>query len=323
MDPAIVDLQKLLDSEEELQKLKSLLSSWGAIQLVNHGIKNSTLDQLLHVTKEFFHLPLEEKQKYARSRIEEWKFDQMQGWGNDRMSEGQPFSWNDRLLLLAHPIGLRKSNLWPDESIPKFSEIVDDYVDGLIRIRDIMFKSISRMLNLSDDNLICKYADEGFIVSKFTYYPTSPYPDRILGAGAHTDTTMFSVILQDKEVEALQIEKDGQWYLVPIVPHALVLNISDMLEIMTNGGVKSACHRVVTNAERERISVVAAFSPPANAKIGPLKELIDEKNPKLYPILKNSSQVSADYFAHGKIFIKEIRKYGPEIMHQDMKQSNN
>ncbi|KAL9232353.1 hypothetical protein vseg_007476 [Gypsophila vaccaria] len=323
MDAAIVDFKLLLESEEELKKFESLLSSWGAIQLVNHGIEDSTLDQLLEVTKEFFQLPLEEKRKYARSCGEEWTFDKMQGWGNDRMGEGHAFSWNDRLLLLVHPPTERNTKLWPNESIPKFREVIDKYLDGMIKVRETLFKALTKMLNLPEDNLMCKYAKEGFLVGKFNYYPTAPYPDRILGARPHTDSNLFTILLQDKEVEGLHIEKDDKWYKVPIVPNALVVNTSDMLELLTNGGVKSPVHRVVTDTERERISIVIGMAPPGNSEIGPLKELIDENRPKLYPTLKNSSSWTADFYAQGKILVKEIRKFGPNIIQQQGEQMKN
>ncbi|KAL9247469.1 hypothetical protein vseg_020899 [Gypsophila vaccaria] len=317
MDPAIIDLQLLLESQDELKKFESLLSSWGVVQLVNHGIENSTLDQVLQVTKAFFDLPIEEKEKYARSNDEEWNFSLMQGWGNDRMSVGQPFNWLDRLMLLLHPSNQRILKLWPDESLPKFREIVDDYVKGMIKIRDTFVKAISKSLNLADDNLIWQYTNESSIVTRFNYFPTSPYPDRILGTLPHTDSNLLTIVLVDKEVEGFHIEKDDQWYVVPIVPNAIIVNISDMVEIMTNGRVKSPIHRIVTNATRGRISIASGIAPPPSSKIGPLKELIDEEHPKLYPTLENSSKVTADYYANGKIFIKEIRKYGPNIVHQE------
>ena len=37
----------------------------GVLQVVNHGIPNSLIDGVKRVGKEFFQLPLEEKQKYA------------------------------------------------------------------------------------------------------------------------------------------------------------------------------------------------------------------------------------------------------------------
>jgi hypothetical protein len=40
-------------------------------------------------------------------------------------------------------------------------------------------------------------------------------------------------VLQDKEVEGLQVLKDNQWFKVPIIPDALVINLGDQLEVGT------------------------------------------------------------------------------------------
>ena len=39
------------------------------------------------------------------------------------------------------------------------------------------------------------------------------------------------MLLQDKEVEGLQVFKDNQWSRVPTIPHALVVNLGDQMEV--------------------------------------------------------------------------------------------
>lgn len=77
----------------------------------------------------------------------------------------------------------------------------------------------------------------------------------------HADGTVLTFLLQDKDVEGLQVLKDGQWFKVPIVPYAIVVNVGDQAEIMTNGVFKSPVHRVVTNTERERNTLAVFFLP--------------------------------------------------------------
>ncbi|KAF2580124.1 hypothetical protein F2Q70_00007688 [Brassica cretica] len=66
MDIPSIDLSLLLSSSEEgrqeLSKLHSALSKWG---MMNHGITEAFLDKIYKLTKQFFALPTEEKQKYA------------------------------------------------------------------------------------------------------------------------------------------------------------------------------------------------------------------------------------------------------------------
>jgi hypothetical protein len=58
-------------------------------------------------------------------------------------------------------------------------------------------------------------------------------PDHVLGVKPHADGSSITFLLQDKEVEGLQVLKDNQWFKVPIIPDALVINLGDQLEVGT------------------------------------------------------------------------------------------
>ncbi|GFQ08507.1 1-aminocyclopropane-1-carboxylate oxidase homolog 7, partial [Phtheirospermum japonicum] len=67
-------------------------------------------------------------------------------------------------------------------------------------------------------------------------------------------------------------------------PGALVVNVGDLLQLVSNGKFKSNVHRAIVSHIGPRISVACFFSGPVNgAKIyGPIKELISEESPALY-----------------------------------------
>lgn len=78
-------------------------------QAINHGMASSFLDKVREVTKEFFALPMEEKQKYSRT------LEDIEGYGNDTVvTEHQTLDWTDRLYLLVRPEDQRKLKLWPE-----------------------------------------------------------------------------------------------------------------------------------------------------------------------------------------------------------------
>uniref|UniRef100_A0A803LH25 Non-haem dioxygenase N-terminal domain-containing protein n=1 Tax=Chenopodium quinoa TaxID=63459 RepID=A0A803LH25_CHEQI len=94
MDSPVIDLGLLSAAssslhEEELRKLRSVLDSWGCLQVINHGLSSSLLDNIRELGKDFFALPLEEKQKHSRTL--EW----FEGYGGDTVSEGQNYNWNE------------------------------------------------------------------------------------------------------------------------------------------------------------------------------------------------------------------------------------
>ena len=66
------------------------------------------LDEVRELTKQFFALPVEEKQKYLR------QVNDFQGYGNDMvLYEQQKHDWSDRLYLSVYPQEDRKLKLWP------------------------------------------------------------------------------------------------------------------------------------------------------------------------------------------------------------------
>ncbi|GLJ44882.1 hypothetical protein SUGI_0944780 [Cryptomeria japonica] len=63
---------------------------------------------------------------------------------------------------------------------------------------------------------------------------------------------------------------------------ALVINIGDQIEILSNGKYKSIEHRSFVQKNHVRMSWPMFCTPSQNVIISPLKELIDEENPPLY-----------------------------------------
>ncbi|KAK4341791.1 hypothetical protein RND71_037607 [Anisodus tanguticus] len=110
----VIDLNLLLFDptseayKDEVNKLLSALSSWGVFQIIGHGMSSSYLDEIRNLSKSFFSLSTEEKQKYGRAS------DGFEGYGSDPIFvEGQVLDWCDRLFLLAYPEDQRNLKFWP------------------------------------------------------------------------------------------------------------------------------------------------------------------------------------------------------------------
>lgn len=83
------------------------------VQLINHGVDTSLVEELKLETKEFFNLPLEEKQKYAQTSNE------VEGYGQVFMvSEDQKRDWADVFLFTTLPKHRRRPNLLPKLPLP-------------------------------------------------------------------------------------------------------------------------------------------------------------------------------------------------------------
>ena len=82
-----------------------------------------------------------------------------------------------------------------------------------------------------------------------------------------------------------------------------------MTQVMSNGVFKSPVHRVVTNAEKERLSVALFYSVDPEKEIGPAAELIDEKRPALYRKVKVRDYLAgvSEHFSTGTRAIDTVK----------------
>ncbi|KAK4487253.1 hypothetical protein RD792_006141 [Penstemon davidsonii] len=115
------------------------------------------------------------------------------------------------------------------------------------------------------------------------YYPPCPNPDLTMGTSKHTDPPFLTILLQD-QIGGLQICRNNKWIDVQPVEGSFIINIGDLLQMVSNDEFKSVEHRVLVNKIGPRISVACFFSGIAvPAKIyEPIKELISEAKVPLY-----------------------------------------
>ncbi|KAF4349809.1 jasmonate-induced oxygenase 4 [Cannabis sativa] len=294
MDIPVVDIGLLATSAQELQKLNSALTNFGCFQGINHGMSLEYLNQVREITKEFFHLPLEEKQKYLREEND------IEGYGNDMvLSDQQKIDWSDRLYLVIYPEDQRKLKHWP-ENPKNFRSMTHEYSVKIQSISQVILKAMARSLNLEENCFVEQYGKRSKLYERFTLYPRCPRPDLIVGCKPHADGSAITLLLPDKSVEGLQILKDNQWFKAPIIPEALLVNVGDQAEISSNGAFKSPLHKVLTNSERERISLAVFYVPEPDKEIGPFEGLIDESRPRLYRPVKNYVDIYFQYYQQGR-----------------------
>lgn len=288
--------------QKEMEKLAMACEEWGFFQVVNHGIPGSLMEQMKRITREFVLLPLQEKVEYSVQEHE--------GYGQAFVfSEDQQLDWSDLLYLTIMPAEKRKMKFWPAKPV-EFRETVEEYAIQVQRLSNQMLYLMAENLSLNaPDRFVHMF---GEISQSMHYYPPCPRPDLVIGLSSHTDGGGITILLQEDGVVGLQVRKDGDWIPVQPIPGGLVINIGDMVEVISNGKYKSIEHRAVANKEKDRISIAAFCNPEKEAEIGPACELINESNPLNYRNFKRSEYLES-YFLEGKKAI-EFAKINPSLV---------
>ncbi|GMH05184.1 hypothetical protein Nepgr_007024 [Nepenthes gracilis] len=275
----VIDGQRLTvgeDRNSELEKLHSACKEWGLFMLVNHGIGTSLLAKLKHEIEEFFKLPLEEKMKY---RLREGDY---QGYGQYWLSVGdQKLDWADRFYMITNPPYMTKPYLLP-QLPPAFRDALELYLLESRKLVKEVVLSIAKALRMEEQEMMELFED-GMQSMRMSYYPPCPKPELVMGLVPHSDANLITIILQVDGVDGLQVKnKAGAWIPVNFLPDSFVVNLGDILEIMSNGAFESPEHRAAVNSVKERISIAVFFNVNSEAEFGPSTGLISPQNPPLF-----------------------------------------
>ncbi len=131
-------------------------------------------------------------------------------------------------------------NLWPD--MPGFCEDALAYYDHASGIGRQLFACFALALGLPEDHFeaVRKHPPSQL---RMIHYPLDEHAEDRPGMGAHTDYECFTLLFAT--APGLQIvNKRGQWMDVPLIEGTMIMNIGDMMEIMSNGRYIATRHRV-------------------------------------------------------------------------------
>ncbi|CAN1173692.1 2-oxoglutarate-dependent dioxygenase 11 [Linum perenne] len=269
----VIDMTKLAAAGEESAKLHSACKDWGFFLLINHGVTEEVVKKMKMDVQEFFNLPLQEKMLYAQMP------NNMEGYGQAFvLSEEQKLDWGDILLIQSQPANERNMRFWP--RVPSsFRASLDQYLSDVEKLVLTLVNYMARNLGIEPEKLQFKNGTQGV---RMNYYPPCKESNKVMGITPHSDPGGLTLLTQVNDVQGLQIRKDRIWVPVVPIPGAFIINIGDIIEMMSNGEYKSIEHRAVVNPEKERISIATFHSPSMKAIIGPIPELINEKNQAKY-----------------------------------------
>ena len=271
---------------------------FGFCCISGHGIARELIDGSYDVFRRFFALPTDTKMKYhvpgsggARGytpfKVETAKDSQYADL-KEFWHIGREIPRDSKFAELMPP------NLWPAE-VPDFKR----YGYGLYEALDQLGTRVLRALALhirQPENFFEDKTDVGNSILRPIHYP--PITDENVPnvrAGAHEDIN-FITLLVGASAEGLEVlTREGEWLPITTEGDAIVVNIGDMLQRLSNHVYPSTTHRVVNppneNARKPRYSVPFFLHPNPDVVLDPVPECITPDNPSRY----DSSITSHEY----------------------------
>lgn len=125
--------------------------------------------------------------------------------------------------------------------------VLSEFSTKTRKLLDDVLKAMAKSLELDENSFIRQFGDRPLLDARFNNYPCCRRPDLVIGVKPHSDSSGLTIILPDKDVEGLQVMKDGVWVKIITDPHALIVNMGDQMEVnalLTNSYRKSFLHLI-------------------------------------------------------------------------------
>jgi len=264
---------------------------FGFAMVKDHGVDEALIAKAWELTEQFFALPEAEKRRYflanggARGytpfKTEIAKgataHDLKEFWhvGRD-LPEGSP---------LAGPS--MPPNIWPERP-EGFEQTFRALYAALDHAGERILSAIARDLGLEPDLFDPAIADGNSVLRLLHYPPIHDAEDGAIRAGAHEDINLITLLLGAQEAGLELLTKSGTWLEVAPPPGAIVINIGDMLQRLTNHVLPSTTHRVrnptAQRAAHSRYSMPFFLHLRSDVVIETLPGCITPDRPNRYPV---------------------------------------
>ena len=266
---SFVDIEK--GDSNSINILSDALEDHGFFSITEHGLSNELVDKCYQLSKQFFDLEYEIKNKYSsvgskgargytpkgiETAVGENVPDQKEFWHHGPVVDD---TFDQKI----------PKNIIIDE-MPEFNKYYDELYLELHKIGSRVLSVIALSLDI-DKNFFTPWIEKGNSLLRSIHYPpvdSNLNPHR---ARAHEDINLITLLIGAEEGGLEVLNKDGSWIKVSPSSEAIVCNIGDMMQLVTDKKLKSTTHRVIQDKlteskPRYRIPFFLHPAPSINLK---------------------------------------------------------
>jgi isopenicillin N synthase-like dioxygenase len=281
----VLDLQAFTagDSASRAQFVEDLRDAAhrvGFFYLKGYGASESQSKAVLQAARVFFGLSDAQKQSLHMANSPHFRGYTAAG---DEITRGER-DWREQLDVGAErpPLGdvatlqpawarLQGPNQWP-APLPAFKPLILDWQNTLTLAAQQLLQALALALGQSVHYFNAPFAETPVQHLKIIRYPGRTADQSDQGVGAHKDSGCLTLLLQDTQAGLQVLEREGpgeaRWIDVPPLEGTVVINLGEVLEILTQGYLRATTHRVVSpRTGNSRLSVAFFLSPRLDAEL--------------------------------------------------------
>ena len=225
--------------------LSEALSDHGFFSITQHGLSKDLVDSCYKSSKAFFDLDYQIKNTYSSVGSKGARGYTPKGIETavgEKIADQKEFWHHGPLIDETYDKNIPENlNI---SQVPEFNKHFDQLYIELHNIGSRVLSVIALSLGL-DQNYFNSWVEKGNSLLRSIHYPpveTKSNPHR---ARAHEDINLITLLIGAEEGGLEVLSKDGSWIKVEPSTDAIVCNIGDMMQLVTDKRLKSTTHRVI------------------------------------------------------------------------------
>ena len=291
----VVDLAKFTQGDaqkqaEFVQEIGKAFTEIGFVGVVNHGIPKTLVDAFYSASEKFFALPEAVKKQYEDPNGAGQRGYTSFGREHAKQSNvgdlkefyqiGQDVP-EDHEMAAVYPANVDAADC------PELLDLGRQLYREFEKAGGALLEAIALFLGLNRDYFEKHITYGNSILRAIHYPPITAEPKSAIRAEEHEDINLITLLV-GASADGLQVRDlpNQSWLDVKATGDAIVINVGDMLQRLTNNYLKSTTHRVV-NPPREkwhtpRLSIPFFLHPRSDMDLTCLADCVTAENPLAY-----------------------------------------